>query len=136
MRGAGVVRSVVLFLFAHTPSQAQTPSRLEFEVASVRPKHEVVEGNVYRPGISISGARVTLSGPVQFLVMDAYDTKEYQVLGAPAWTDSYEITAKATGERAPSREQAREMLQALLAERFQLRNFPSIDSSLQRAARS
>jgi uncharacterized protein (TIGR03435 family) len=118
MRGTTVLLAG-LFLFSPGPSQAQTPPKLEFEVASMRPMP--LEGTVYHEGISISGQRVTLSGPLESLVMTAYGMKKYQVAGAPAWNNVYEIAAKAPGEKAPSREQARQMLRTLLAERFELR---------------
>src|SRR5579863_1240241 len=108
-----------LYLFAPAATYGQTPPKFAFEVASVRPKP--LEGTVYRPGISISGTNVSLSGPLPALVMTAYGLKEYQVLGAPAWSELYEIAAKAPGQNVPSREQARQMLQALLRERFQLK---------------
>jgi uncharacterized protein (TIGR03435 family) len=119
MRGAVLVSLTGLFLFAPGPSQAQAPPKFEFEVASVRPKP--LEGTVYHPGISIAGTRVTLSGPVQSLVMTAFGMRQYQIVGAPAWNNLYEITAKAPGESAPSREQARQMVRTLLVDRFQLK---------------
>jgi uncharacterized protein (TIGR03435 family) len=101
-------------------AQAQLDAApLEFEVASIRPKP--LEGASYHPGFSISGIRVTLSGPLKDLVMTAYNVKEYQVSGEPAWSELFEIAAKAPGESAPTMQQARRMLQTLLAERFQLK---------------
>jgi uncharacterized protein (TIGR03435 family) len=59
------------------------------------------------------------------LIVAAYDVREYQVSGGPAWSleqggDKYLISAKAPVE-APSSAQVRLMLQALLAERFNLK---------------
>jgi uncharacterized protein (TIGR03435 family) len=54
--------------------------------------------------------------------MTAYEVESYQISGGPAWMDSdrFDINAKAEGETAPSKEQLRQMLQRLLADRFHL----------------
>jgi len=53
--------------------------------------------------------------------MEAYDIEDYQVAGGPAWvqSDFYDVQAKAAGISTPR--QIKSMLQALLADRFQLR---------------
>jgi uncharacterized protein (TIGR03435 family) len=55
------------------------------------------------------------------LILRAYDIKEYQLEGGPAWinTARFEIDAKATGE--PTVPEFNAMLKALLVERFSLR---------------
>jgi uncharacterized protein (TIGR03435 family) len=60
------------------------------------------------------------------LLIDAYDVKDYQISGAPDWAarggaEYYDIAAKAEGEETPPTDQIRRMLQALLADRFQLK---------------
>ena len=75
-------------------------------------------------GTTISGPRVTLTAyTISNLVTDAYSLKDYQVAGATGWinSDRYDIAARSAGEGAPTRDQARLMLQTLLTERFQLR---------------
>jgi len=95
-------------------------SQAAFEVASVKP----LPGNVFRAGILISGNRVTASGPLNHLIQLAYNLKDYQVVGGPDWATSgnllYEVMAKVEGEAPPARQEVREMLQNLLAERFRL----------------
>jgi uncharacterized protein (TIGR03435 family) len=76
--------------------------------------------------IQISGNRVTLQMiGLKGLVMAAYNVKEYQVSGGPAWAagiDSmYDIAAKSPGDAAPGMAQVRLMLQSLLAERLHLK---------------
>jgi uncharacterized protein (TIGR03435 family) len=59
------------------------------------------------------------------LIMDAYKIKKFQIAGLPPWgdsqTDMYDLDAKVEGESPPSVDQVRLMLQAFLADRFQLR---------------
>jgi uncharacterized protein (TIGR03435 family) len=109
--------------------QAQTPS--EFEVASVKQLDQIIEpgrtdlsfvGTSGKP-FKVSGNRVTLRCTVRTLIEGAYDIKDYQVLAVPPWADSliYAITAKTPGDAVPTAEQIRPMLQALLADRFQLK---------------
>jgi uncharacterized protein (TIGR03435 family) len=116
--------AIVIVLQAQPPA----PERIAFEVASVKP-HEFPAG-FFAGGtggtIRISGNRVTLLGNLKGFVMSAYNLREYQVSGAPGWTDKqgrqqdYDISAKAEGEGAVALDQARRMLQTLLADRFQL----------------
>jgi uncharacterized protein (TIGR03435 family) len=72
--------------------------------------------------IKIAGNRITLAGTLNVLIMAAYNVKDYQVTGGPPWTDSdvFTIVAKTEGEDTPKLEDVRTMLQALLADRFQL----------------
>jgi len=53
----------------------------------------------------------------------AYDVRNYQLLGSPDWVndDPYDIAAKAEGDSALTVDQVRQLLQALLADRFQLK---------------
>jgi uncharacterized protein (TIGR03435 family) len=73
----------------------------------------------------ISGNRFTMpTATLASLVMDAYNVKPSEFSGLPDWatdSDFYEITAKAEGEATLAPEQARLMLQTLLAERFQMK---------------
>ena len=59
------------------------------------------------------------------LIMDAYKVRKYQIIGLPAWGDSgsdyYDLEAKVPGDATPTVDEARRMLQSLLADRFQLR---------------
>jgi len=94
---------------------------LRFEVASVKPSPETVSGGGWvRVGASgdagrVSYTRVTLNN----LLMTAYKVKRYQISG-PDWMDRerYDVAAKLP--EGSSKDQAPLMLQALLAERFQV----------------
>jgi len=118
-RRFGRIKAAVgLAIYAATITAAQAQSNA-FEVASIRP----LKGNIFRAGISIAGDRVTVSGPLKHILTLAYNTKDYLISGGPNWAneDLYEIIAKVGGDGTPTVAQAREMLQALLADRFQLK---------------
>lgn len=95
-----------------------------FEVASIR----LHQPPVQRVGASVSGPRFTAEAmSLDNLITYAYDLRDYQVAGSPLWArasadaDRYDIAAKVEGDGELSRDQSKKMLQALLAERFQLK---------------
>jgi uncharacterized protein (TIGR03435 family) len=92
-----------------------------FEVASIRLHTGVL---IVSGGIDISGSRVTIpASTLSELIASAYGLKDYQLEGVSEWTrsDRYDIAAEAAAGSVPTVEQAKRMLQALLAERFQLK---------------
>lgn len=94
--------------------------RPAFEVASVKP----FQGLGTNVRLDISGPRVTITQyGLLGLIMTAYHVEGWQVYGGPDWRDSqlFNIVANAPGERAPTMEQVRQMLQTLLADRFRLK---------------
>src|SRR5208282_5471067 len=113
--GVLVILPVLLFLLDEQDSRAQpltAPPR--FEEASVKPADRCSMQNSIGPG------RIALSGdPLKVVLMEAFKVKMDQIAG-PSWLDEdcFVIAAKipegATKDRLPA------MLQALLAERFQL----------------
>jgi uncharacterized protein (TIGR03435 family) len=98
-----------------------------FEVASIKPQPWTGQGNsgVFVHGSTLSGEHVCLNDLIQY----AWNLRPVQLSGGPAWaergkldsSDLYQVVAKAPGDKPPSAEQFRTMLQGLLAERFQLR---------------
>jgi uncharacterized protein (TIGR03435 family) len=103
------------------PAPGATP--LAFEVATVKtvPPPSAMGGQVrIRVGVSNDGAIVNYSNlTLKDLVQNAYGVKDYQVTGAD-WmsTQRFEISAKIPD--GASKDQAPEMLQTLLKERFKL----------------
>lgn len=99
--------------------QSAQPPRA-FEVASVKPH----DGPLHTMrGFSSSGTRLTLEGDLPvYLIMEAYNLKIYQVSFAVPEPERiyYDIFARAEGG-VPSRSEFRQMLQALLADRFKLK---------------
>jgi uncharacterized protein (TIGR03435 family) len=111
---------------SESQAQAQAEKSVRFEVASIR-VHSFASGD--RGGPPISGNRFMFTGNLNQLIMYAYDLKGgYQLSGGPSWAihpqtdgDYYDISAKAEGADVLAQSLARQLLQTLLADRFQLR---------------
>src|SRR4051794_34822211 len=93
------------------------PQRVEFEVAMVK------LGDPMNPASGSSSGRGRLemtNTTLNNLVRSAYRLNEYQLEGGPKWagTERFHILAKLPEGSSPR--QIPEMLQALLADRFQL----------------
>ncbi len=124
--------NLLLWIFGSAMLQAQTPP--QFEIASIRPQPWTNEGSidVYVRGNTLYAEHADLYGLVDF----AYGLRpdNLQVSGGPEWARHgvlsnvsgfdaalFQVIAKAPDGPEPSAEQFRLMLQALLADRFQLR---------------
>ena len=91
-----------------------------FEVASIKPHPGIV---TFSSDPSVRGNRVTATASTLLdIITVAYNVRYDQVSGAPGWASSehYDVDARA-GDQAISTARMRPMLQALLADRFQLR---------------
>jgi uncharacterized protein (TIGR03435 family) len=88
-----------------------------FEAASIKPNTSARDGH---DSDSTPGAMTIHNFTLRMLVVQAYGIKDYQVSGGAKWvnTDRYDVSAKAAGPAEDA--QLNEMLQTLLAERFQL----------------
>ena len=89
-----------------------------FDAASVKPSAPDHFGaQIYSPG---PGRFRTLTATVKDMVAFAYSVPVFRVSGGPGWTatEAYDIEAKAAGPA--SNAEFKTMLQALLADRFQL----------------
>jgi uncharacterized protein (TIGR03435 family) len=89
------------------------------EVASVRQHTGAREFS----DLSTSGTKVTVSAlTLGEVIANAYHLRDDQIVGGPRWlaTDLYDITAKAEGTSSLTAEQSRQLLQAVLADRFGL----------------
>lgn len=123
-----VARFALVCLTGCVSAAAASP---EFEVASVKQLDQIVE--LGRPDLSfvglsgkiikIAGNRITVNGTLHTLIAAAYAVKDYQVSGVPSWADAllWAVVAKTPGDAELAQEQVRPMLQALLADRFQLK---------------
>jgi uncharacterized protein (TIGR03435 family) len=115
-----VAAVVMLLLVSVSTVWAQT-SRLEFEVASIKPTPPDWRGGRYA---TMQGGHqfVARSYTVKYMVAAAYSVTPRTISGGPPWIDSdpYDILAVTPGEVRPSFEDQMLMLRALLADRFQL----------------
>ncbi len=119
---------------AHQQPQAQTsppaaPPVFKYEVASIKPNKS---GSGSIDGSSMPDSYTIKNAPLKRLIQDAYAVQNYQISGAPDWLTSerFDIDAKmdpslvdafqklSVTDRRLARQQ---MLQALLAERFNLK---------------
>jgi uncharacterized protein (TIGR03435 family) len=123
-----MIRSLGVSLFAFLCSgafgQPANPPR-KFEIAAIKTLNEPQR---VLSGYSASGIRLTLQGYTFLaLVMEAYNLKTYQVVFGPSALppvpeyNYYFIEARAEGEAIPTRDEFRQMLRVLLAERFNLK---------------
>ena len=114
-------RSAILGLAGAAVLLAQAaPERVEFEVASIKPSTVTPDGAQVHVGVQIDGAQVHCTYlSVRDYIRIAYQVKEYQITG-PDWlaSERFDIHAKFP---AGARQQFREMLQNLLADRFQVK---------------
>jgi uncharacterized protein (TIGR03435 family) len=109
-----------LIVAATAAGMALAQSPLSFEVASIKP----FQGLATYVRFDVSSPRVTISEyGLPGLIMAAYKVEPWQISGGPAWleSDRLNIVANALGEGKPTSDQVQQMLQSLLADRFQLK---------------
>lgn len=97
---------------------AQTDSGPKFEAVSI--KRSAPDSATFmkaHPGGKLEFSGVTLTG----LIALAYRVQEYQVSGAPAWGRTARFSVNTTAAENPSSDRLFQMMQALLAERFSLK---------------
>ena len=112
-------RSVAaLFASFSVAAFAQSPVTA-FEVASVRPT-DLNKSLFYVPMEAGPGRFSATGFTLDYLIQWSYGLRNFQVSGGPGWikTERFDIQAKA--EAPAGLEQIKEMVQALLADRFQL----------------
>ncbi len=119
---------VAIGLLHPSPGRAQTPHRLEPNVASL-PRFNVASikrsPSDARPALRLMpGGGVSASGiTLKVLLQTAFDLAGFEVTGWPKWLfdEKFEILAKGGYIGEPSKEDTHLMMQALLADRFQLK---------------
>jgi uncharacterized protein (TIGR03435 family) len=119
--GAGIERAPAVRAQAPTVQQP-----IAFEVASVKPNTSANRGGMFGP--QPGGRFVAMNAPVSYLIRFAYepspwnrDLDAFQMTGGPDWlaADRFDVNATAAGDVPLPR--MRQMVQALLVERFKLR---------------
>jgi uncharacterized protein (TIGR03435 family) len=109
---------VLTFALAATIAAQGSPEKKpSFEVASIKPNKDTGGGSW-----STSGGRQTIIGTTAtVLIMSAFNVHEYEVVGAPSWSDSERLDVITQTEGKSTREESRLMMQSLLEERFALK---------------
>jgi uncharacterized protein (TIGR03435 family) len=114
---SGLIPAILLSLAAFAQSPPPPP---EFEVASVKPSAPQGADSL-AVGIHIDGAQVRCTSlSLKDYVALAYNVKNYQISG-PEWLASERFDVAAKLPDGAAREQIRDMVQALLLDRFQLK---------------
>jgi uncharacterized protein (TIGR03435 family) len=112
--------AISIAIAALMPAQTPVPEkRAEFEVASIRPAKDDGDHDTNTDKGFFRTHNLTLKR----LIARAYAVDTRQIFGGPNWmdSDSYDITARIPAEYAQqTREKVPEMIQSLLADRFQL----------------
>jgi uncharacterized protein (TIGR03435 family) len=121
---------VIAMLFASVCGLGQEPLLPKLVVASIKE----LAPNDARSFFECGAGRLTISGNRLFLqkitacglINMAYSVQDFEVIDAPRWTRegwplTYEIQAIAEGSEPLTRVRANELLQVVLAERFQLK---------------
>ena len=103
----------------------QPDPKFTFEVASIKPAAPQAMGRIQMgggggPGTPDPGRIRFTNMPLRMLIMRAYDVQSFQVAG-PSWMDSQHFDVIAKVPHGATREEARMMLQNLLADRFKLK---------------
>jgi uncharacterized protein (TIGR03435 family) len=112
------IRAAIVFVLASLACAQQLP---QFEVASIKPSPPGATEFHVDVGVHIDGAQVKCNYlSLKDYIRMAYNVKEYQVTG-PEWiaTDRFDIVAKLPDDA--KRDQLRDMIKALLADRFHLK---------------
>jgi uncharacterized protein (TIGR03435 family) len=102
-------------------AQQQPSLRLTFDVISIKPNHSGVTWSPASPIKDKIGRYTARNVTLKSLITWFYGVYETQIVGGPRWLDSDRYDVEAEVEGQPSREELIQMLQALLADRFQLK---------------
>jgi uncharacterized protein (TIGR03435 family) len=119
-----MTRAAVILCASIALGQQSNP-KLTFEVASIKPAGPQamarLQGSVEGGPGTAAPARIQFTDiPLKALIMRAYDVQSFQVSG-PSWMDSQRFDVIAKVPAGATKEDARIMLQNLLAERFKLK---------------
>lgn len=87
------------------------------QVWEVGRKQGPVGGSLRFTDVGVTGRRVT----VRRIIQAAYNLSDFQVSGGPGWLDSDTFDLEAKTESPANKDQQRQMLQTLLADRFNLK---------------
>ena len=103
-----------------TPKTMAADANPQFEVATIKPSQSRDAGGSIKVGPS---GMVNLTNfPIMVVIQFAYNVPRHQISGGPSWVESerFDIVGKPDIEGSPNMSQVKEMLQKLLADRFQL----------------
>jgi uncharacterized protein (TIGR03435 family) len=100
------------------PKPMATDKPAAFEVATIKPSAPDRPGKLF----TVKGRQViTINTTTNDLITFAYGLHARQIVGGASWmeSDKYDVTGQPEGDGLPAVSQLREMIQKLLADRFQ-----------------
>ena len=113
----GLLLGAALPNFARGSAQNPATAPLAFEAATIKPD---TSGSGSSSTNSTNGLLRITNQTLQTMIQYAYNVRDFQITGGPGWmrSDRYDVTAKP--ENGAHEGEMKQMLQSLLAERFQL----------------
>jgi uncharacterized protein (TIGR03435 family) len=104
------------------PKLMPPDAKPEFEVATIKPSRPEAQGSSILVGRGGQNLFTTTNTTLRDLITFAYGLHARQITGGPGWVESerYDISAKPDQPGIPNVPQLKNMVQKLLAERFQL----------------
>ena len=120
MRRSCMLAAVISLISTSLAYCQDKPTRLTFEVASIRPSEPGARGGGIKP-LPGGGGYVVQNVSVKLMIGLMYKVPMRQITGGPGWLDSdhYDIEAKA--DHSYSLDDLHVMFQHLLADRFNLK---------------
>jgi bla regulator protein blaR1 len=115
---AAALAAVILPTSLGLLSAQIAPPPTRFDVASIKKN---IEGKGVSFGAMPGGRLIAVNNPPMNFIVNAFDVRPYQIVGAPDWmrTDRYDMEAKTEGNATTA--QMMPMLRALLEDRFKLK---------------
>jgi len=116
---AVICAAVLLCAVLAVDAQEPQPERLTFDVVSVKRTGPDAGGSIVGGG---RGQYRAINVPLRVTITNAWNLRDHQLVGAPAWlaSDRFDIVAREP-EGTFTDEQRRLMMQAMLIERFKLK---------------
>jgi len=115
-----IVNVLILTALMVAVAATQTPTRLEFDVVSVKPAEGLTAGKAASGGMKVDGAQIHMNRySVRSLIQMAYDLRLFQVIG-PDWLSALRFDIDAKLPAGATRAQVPEMIKSMLADRFGL----------------
>jgi uncharacterized protein (TIGR03435 family) len=119
-----VASSIAAPTAQNSPVPTADISKLEFEVASVKPNKSGDDNS--RLGLQPGGRITATNVALRLLIRNVYNVQAYQIVGEPDWiaTERFDIEAKADRDYSPQSDgpapELIAMMRNLLADRFKL----------------
>jgi uncharacterized protein (TIGR03435 family) len=124
---ASIALSISAFGQQRTGEAVVRGSEVKFDVVSVKPQKWAGQGSF---GIFVRGDTLDAEhASLKMLVLFAYDLRDEQLSGVPAWAEAaglladqelFQVMAKVSSDPPPPLDEFRKMLQSVLADRFKL----------------